>query len=292
MNKIIYIIKEIKNALKSFLIILLFSRLTTFSHKKKANNKKQCVILGNAPSLSHTLTNNKNFIKNKEIFCINNFGASKDFKVIKPKYYILADPVFWSKSSSEKHKKIIKKCFEAMKSAGWEMFLILPVAARKWNYFFELNNFNPKVTIYYVNTTEAFGSKAIRHFFYNLNLAMPTAQNVLVMAIFVSLKMGYKKIYLAGADHSWHENIEIGEDNVLYMKYSLFHGKGKSNFVPFYSDPEETKPYQMHNLFRDIARMFKSYMELEEYSKTLNSKIYNISPKSYIDAFERIKING
>jgi len=291
MDKIIRIVRGPINLLKSAVAVMLFSRLVRSIRTDKKNIKKQCVILGNGPSLNFILTKEKNFLRNKDLLCVNDFAGSSNFKILKPKYYVLADPVFWSKDNSEKHKKRLKQCLDSMKEANWKMTLILPVAARRWNYFLNLPKLNPRISIFYINTTEVYGPKNIRHFFYNLDLAMPSAQNVLVMAVFVAIKLGFDKIYLAGADHSWHENIEISKDNILYMKYSRFHEKGKVKHTLFYEDPGETKPYQMHNLFRDLSRMFKSYIELEEYSKELNTKIYNVSPKSYIDAFERLDIN-
>ncbi|MFA4995832.1 MAG: hypothetical protein WC536_01665 [Patescibacteria group bacterium] len=291
MDKIIRIVRGPINLLKSAVAVILFSRLVRPIRTNKKNTKKQCVILGNGPSLNHVLTKGKKILRNKYLLCVNDFAGSPDFKVLKPRYYVLADPVFWSKDNSEKHKKRLEQCLDSMKTADWKMTLILPVAARKWNYFLNLPELNPRISIFYINTTEVYGSEKLRHFFYNLDLAMPSAQNVLVMSVFVTLKLGFRKIYLAGADHSWHENIEISKDNTLYMKYSRFYEKDKIEHQLFYEDPGETKPYQMYNLFRDLSRMFKSYIELEKYSKELNTKVYNISPKSFIDAFERLDIN-
>ncbi len=46
----------------------------------------------------------------------------------------------------------------------------------------------------------------------------------------------------------------------------------------------------MCNLFRDLSKMFFSYMELERYAQRLGAKIYNATEGSYIDAFERKKL--
>jgi hypothetical protein len=106
----------------------------------------------------------------------------------------------------------------------------------------------------------------------------------------LALNLKYKKIYLLGADHSWHESIYVGDDNILYLKNKRFNDDGAKKLSPFYGDIKETKPYKMGNLLRDLSRMFSAYMELEEYAKSLKAKIYNASAKTYIDAFERYKI--
>jgi len=143
-----------------------------------------------------------------------------------------------------------------------------------------------------VNTTEVYSSIGWNHYFYRKNLAMPRVQNVLTASIFLAMNIGYKKIFVVGADHSWHESIAISDKNILYLKNTRFQDDKEKDFAPFFEDPaNETIPYRMYNLFRDLSKMFLSYMELERYSKSIKAKIYNASDKSYIDAFERKKIS-
>ena len=46
---------------------------------------------------------------------------------------------------------------------------------------------------------------------------MPFSQNVLVAAIYISLNLGYKNIYLLGADHSWAHDVSVNDDNQLCL---------------------------------------------------------------------------
>ena len=51
-----------------------------------------------------------------------------------------------------------------------------------------------------------------------------------------------------------------------------------------------TSKNKIYVLLESMSIAFRSYLEVEDYSKGINKKIYNITEGSYIDAFERMKI--
>ena len=294
MQKIISSMKSIKNLLKSLTAVLLFSNLFAVLGKtEKIRPGVSCVILGNGPSLKDALPKSLHFLKGKKVHCFNDFVASSYFEKIQPSYYTLMDSVFWSKNVSTRFKKMRSGYFETMKNkVDWDMTLFFPVRSKKENYFSSLPRHNSHIKIIYVNTTELYSSDKTNFFFYRHNLAMPPMQNVLAASIFIALGFGFKRIYLLGADHSWHESVSISEKNVLYLKNSRFQDREEKDFAPFFVDPGETTPYKMHNLFRDLSKMFLGYIELERYSRSIGAKIYNATEGSYIDAFTRVKLKG
>lgn len=292
MQRIILPIKRIKNLLKSFTAVLLFSNIFPILGKiEKIKPPRSCVILGNGPSLKTALPESLHFLKGKKVHCFNDFAASAYFTKIRPSYYALMDSVFWSKNVSDKFRKIRSEYFTKMENeVNWDMILFFPVRAKKENFFSSLPKLNSHIKIVYVNTTELYSSEKINFFFYRRNLAMPPMQNVLAASIFIALNLEFRKIYLLGADHSWHESVSISDKNILCLKNNRFQDREEKDFSPFFVDPGETTPYKMHNLFRDLSKMFLSYMELEKYSRSLGARIYNATKGSYIDAFERFKI--
>jgi hypothetical protein len=48
--------------------------------------------------------------------------------------------------------------------------------------------------------------------------------------------------------------------------------------------------FKMHEFLQALAITFEGYFFLEDYARFMRSKIYNASKKSYIDAFERLKV--
>jgi hypothetical protein len=117
---------------------------------------------------------------------------------------------------------------------------------------------------------------------------MPRCVNVLINAIFLAINMGYKEIFLVGADHSWHEDIFVGTDNQVFRKGVYFYSDDNPSFIPAFKGPEENKKFKMHELFRLISLVFEGHQEMAEYAKFSGAKVYNVSKKSYIDAYERV----
>ena len=73
----------------------------------------------------------------------------------------------------------------------------------------------------------------------------------------------------------------------MYTKDSHFY-ENNVKHIPIVSDG--THLSKIHEEFLSLYKAFKWHILLEEYSKYLGAKIYNASTKSYIDAYERIKI--
>ncbi len=116
---------------------------------------------------------------------------------------------------------------------------------------------------------------------------MPPPQNVLIGALMIALNMHYKKVFIIGADHSWHESLRLKENNRMEIEDSHFYDKNENRKLSI-QDAESQREYKLHELFAIWARAFASYWYIEDYARSINAKIYNASVKTYIDAFERI----
>jgi hypothetical protein len=120
---------------------------------------------------------------------------------------------------------------------------------------------------------------------------MPQSQNVLVAAIFLGINMSFKKIYVFGADHSWHEHLHVNEENILCLKHIHFYENEENvSFVPFYKGAHLKETFSVAEIFATWAKVFNGYSALNHYANSRGCKIYNASEVSFIDAFERIKI--
>lgn len=260
-------------------------------NKIQAEETEECIVMGNAPSLNEVLINYPNFFVGKKKICVNQFARSEHFEKIKPEYYLFMDPAFWEKTASQNVKKMVDTlCGILNEKVKWRMKILMPTQAKAWNMFTPLVQINSNIEICYFNITRVSSLEPLKYIFYKNNLAMPHSQNVLVAGIFLALNLGYKRNYILGADHSWHENIYVDDDNNLYCKEPHCYENKKSEYVSFYKDSAETDKFKLHELFAALSRKFEGYILLEDYSKQLGSKVYNASNKSYIDAFERYKI--
>lgn len=249
---------------------------------------KEVIILANGPSLEKNLKEDIDYLKEHDIIMLNFSPNNKYFFEIKPKYLIVADPIFYKKDIREDARNLIDLMVSNLELVMWNMIIYMPYEGRKKHYFSIVKN--PYITIKYYNTIGGLleAHQFLRHF---LNrITMPPPLNVLISCIFIAIKMNYSIIKIIGADHSWFTNIFVGEDNLLYIKDKHYYNlEGKLR--PWYKYSVEEGTYKVHEMLGGFANVFKIYWQLNIYAQKKGIQIYNCTPDSFIDAFERAHLN-
>ena len=253
----------------------------------------ECLILGNGPSLNEAIKELPALRKGRDVFCVNYFAMTDYYVDIKPSHYVLLDSAFWLEDVTDETSRKRDELFAQIeKVTDWPLVLFVPHAAKASRTWMQRNGFNnSNVTICYFNHTPIDSTEIytyFRYFLYKYNFGMTPANNVLVAAIFLAINLGYKQIFLFGADHSWHEEISVGFDNILRIKQEHFYDQREAH-VPVYK-AGHGEPSRIYEFFECLFYAFKGYILLEEYAIQRGAKIYNASSKSYIDAFERIAV--
>lgn len=217
--------------------------------------------------------------------CINLFSLSAEYTQHQPLYYVIVDPYFWQSNDAN-----IRNAIEALRNkTDWNMHLMIPHAAKKFPQISAFEN-HPFIKLHYFNYVVYKGFPRMGHFFFRHNKAMIQSSNVLVTALFLSINLGYKHVELFGADHSWHEQIAVDQDNNLFVKDLHFYDdETEVKSVPF-TALHLPDPLKMDETFDLWARVFYSYRLIRNYAESRGCKIFNASEKSYIDAFDRIRI--
>lgn len=268
-------------------IILLSKWFVKLKGQRPENN--ECVILGNGPCLTKDLETNLGFINERVKFCVNLFAFSKEFEVIKPEYYVLAAPEFWLPHATEFHKaQRTKLATEISARTRWQMKLFIPFAAKGSELCNKLNT-NKNIELIHFNNTPVEGFSGIISPLFKANLGMPRPHNVLIPTIFLALNVGFKKIMIFGADHSWHEEIKIDAANNITVNHEHFYEKQEVRMPMYKLDGQQ---YFLYDVFRKLHYAFKGYFILRNYAAYMNSEILNTSSKSYIDAFKRVNIGN
>lgn len=270
---------QLEQTLLSLVKIPLFSRRADRLPEAK---ESELVILANGPSLSSTVTANRDFLKGKELMAVNLFATSPLYTELRPELYIIADPLFWL--VDEKREAVFGSL--AAKT-DWELDLFVPARAlsdSKWRPMVEKNR-NIKVHIY--NTTPVEGFRSFQRQIYRKGLGMPRPHNVLIPAISTALRMDFKKIYLAGADHSWLPEITVTDDNEVLMHQKHFYDRDSSKADTV--KKENLDSARLHTILYHMHVAFKAYFVLRDYAEWMGKEIINITPGSYIDAFKREK---
>ncbi len=273
------------NTVLSVLKILVQSKLV---RKLPSAIGNKCIVLANGPSLKQSLEKHPDFFKQNSLICVNTFAITNEFSQLKPLYYVMLDSFMWTSKDNAFVNTFI--CLE--EKTTWELYLMVPQYALKYPLFAELQKKNSNIKITSFNYTVFKGFPNIAHWFYKKNLAMPQSWNVSITALFLGVNMGYEEVYLVGADHTWHENLHMSEDNILHTKVSHFYENEKEiKHVPFYIGGDPANGTQKAHDFFDIwSRTFYAYWLLNNYALKRNCNIFNASEVSFIDAFKRVKL--
>ncbi|MFT3928214.1 MAG: hypothetical protein QM778_37140 [Myxococcales bacterium] len=274
-----------------------------------------CVVMGNGPSLATDLQVQGDAISRCAKVCVNNFARSEWFEKLRPEYYVLADTNYFSPKvqrimadiaagRTEAYparaidyysyvREINESTFTSLiDKTAWPLALFLPLqgllnADLSW-----IPKKNPNIRIVpYSMTPVSNGPDWLRHALYERSLAMPRAETVLVPAIFLALHLGHKPIYVLGADHSWHENIIVGADNVLSIRDPHFYdGESEPRTFPCVKDHVTGQTYRLSEQWRSLANAFESHEALDAYARSQGARVYNACARSFLDMYERAKV--
>lgn len=254
-----------------------------------SRDSKVCFVLGNGPSLKADLSGGLGIFGMGDTFCVNDFVKSDLYEAIRPKYYVIADPWNWLPPKSERSALIRSEFFDLiLNKTTWPLTLFVPFEAR--SFLESIFSGSLHVHLSFYNTTSMDGEKIVANLFYDLGMAMPPCQNVLIGALYLSLRLGYKKIILLGADHSWHETLALDDANRVCMRPLYFNAQDAA-LKPWFKDFVSGEVWTMGELFHALGTMFEGYWKIEEYAEHLGAQVYNASSVTYIDAFKRKSVS-
>lgn len=236
------------------------------------------VILANGPSLNDTMARHTDILKNSVTMAVN-FAANTDmFFDLRPRYYVMVDPVFFGDDSVAN----ITRLRQNLAAVSWPMTIFVP---RRFIKAVPASIIaNPNISTAGLNTVGIEGWQWLKNFAYSSRLGMPRPRNVLIPAIMAAIAMGYKEIYLTGADHSWMKTISVDDNNNVVSVQPHFY---KDNEAELRRVDTTYRGLRLHDVVESFAIAFRSYHTLARFAARQGISIYNSTPGSFIDAFER-----
>ena len=240
----------------------------------KENHGCDCVILGNGPSLKEVLDKDLDKLKKNKMVAVNMFCSSNEFRLLKPEYYVIADPLYFNNEENERIVMQRKSLVENLNKIDWNMTLFLPSINRKSNTIQKISNKNINIVFY--NLTPLSGFDKIQYWLFTNNLGMPAAKNVLCASIFIMANLNFKNIYLLGADHSWINGVKVNDKNELVRIDEHF-----------YDTSEYVFPYSIYVFMKGFTECMQTHERLAKYTKHLDVNVWNATKGSYIDAYPR-----
>lgn len=235
---------------------------------------KRLIILGNGPSLRRNIDEDMQILTSTDCMAVNFAANAPEFALLKPRYYLMADPHFFSRPITDPN---VESLIKNISAADWDMTLLLPAGCK-------LEIDRPNITTEHFNPTGVEGFEWFAHRAYRAGLGMPRPRNVLIPAIMAGIALGYKQINLLGADHSWLTTLSVDNDNTVVTVQPHFYkdnNEEKQRVKSVYAD------VRLHDILLSFHLAFKSYHAIARYAARRGVEIINSTDNSFIDAFKR-----
>lgn len=260
-------------------------KIATQAHKvtikSMARNDERLIIMGNGPSLADNISNDLELLRDAKTLAVNFAANADEFTLLKPDFYLLADPHFFNGHKTDPNVEKLSNNFN--EKVTWEMKLYIPARYSKDC----LGISNPHIQVETFNFIGIEGFKWFTSATYSAGLGMPRPRNVLIPAIMLGILMGFKNIYIIGADHSWIRTLDVNEHNEVVTVQPHFYEDNndeRSRVTSVY------KNVRLHEILLSFHIAFKAYHQIASYAKQRGVNIYNSTPGSFIDAFPRRKL--
>lgn len=255
----------------------------------KEPNGKTILVLGNGPSAALLKEKNELIGGAIDMVCVNDFATSSLYTLYRPNKYLIWDPAYWTpleKTNKIDYENRIKTLSCLVNNTTWHLYFYCPIEAVRSGSLDILAD-NPLISIIPINRCEL--SLTDRPYYYKAlekNYGSPSV-NVLTIAIWLSINLGYSRALLIGAENSWTKDIVVNENNEVCTVREHFYGE-KTFEVWKKSD---TTSYRLHEILSDLSKLFLNYQLLRKYAEKKSVIIYNCTPDSFIDAFLRKSID-
>ena len=245
---------------------------------------EELLVLANGPSLNGMLDEHRAFVEGKTLLAVNFFVTSPRYEELRPELYLIADPLFWI--VPEKREQLFGGLRE---KTDWPLTLFVPVRARRCREWRRLLEGNAHIRVCLYNTTPVEGFQWFCNLAFRRGWGVPRPHNVLIPSIAMGLRLPFRTVYLAGADHSWLPEITVTDDNTVLMHQKHFYDRGRSRADTV--KQENLHSARLHTILYHMYVAFKSYFVLDAYARSRGKEVVNVTPGSYIDAFRRVKID-
>lgn len=239
------------------------------------------IILGNGPSLKNTIEEYPHVLGEHPLTAVNFAANTPEFRRLTPRYYVLVDPAFFGTNPPENVKTLWRNLSSEI---TWKMTLFVPVSAARVippevRRQVEVRTFNP---------VGVEGFEWLRHKAYASGAGMPRPRNVLIPSIMIGMALGYKRIFIVGADHSWTRTLEVNERNEVVSIQPHFYADDKKELDRVAAIYRNVK---LHEIMYSFHVAFKAYFDIVRYARKKGVEIYNATPVSFIDAFDRLPLS-
>ena len=282
------IIKLFQTVVSVFLVLVYNHKGAARSVRrvKQNRNGRPVTILANGPSAREIISNRTDLIEGTDLLTLNDFGNTKEFFVLKPKYYILLDPAYFDYSfrnpgldeKNEDNSRVREKLLMSnFSKVDWEMTLFIP-SLYKSSEVKKLFGENPYIRVVPYYATRVVGFDGFQNCMYKLAQGVPSSRNVIIPAMLLMMLIGYKTVYLYGCELSWTKTMDVDiENGMLYFNDRHYYSKDEIRYFG--------KGAYLWWL-EVIAEDLRATEQIAKFATRRNVRVINRTKGSFIDAFD------
>lgn len=227
-------------------------------------------VLMNGPSLNQTL----HYVSDMpgKIMMVNHaLSHLNDMGTIRPNYYCAVDPAFL-----DLKRESVATLYKNLQTYGEKLhFFSVDMILNN----LKLDNANIIFHRIYSNPCPEYRGKREKYLLRN-NMGSFYFQGVIIAALYVALQLGFKSIYLHGADQDTLKILSVNNKNQLIYQIENM----------YYYQVNRVTHIDQGNLrdeFFNEYRLFRELYNIQKYANDLDAKIINMSQESWIDCFEK-----
>ena len=244
------------------------------------------VILGNGPSLAGDLPRliERREYETEDFLAVNFFAEDERFEVVKPKYYVLSDPMFFRDSACRNRVRALYATLA--RKVAWPMNLYVQYYNPEgFDYRAALPNSNIRIVRFHTQMYRGF--RSLEFWLFRRGLGSANFGTVVQVGEYVALLLGYKRIELYGVDHTLLDGLCVDDGNRLCrIDRHYYDGAEAAVPQPIYKKVPHV-PYTMAEYLAEVAELFRGHEVLRDYAAALGARIVNRTRGSMIDAYER-----
>ena len=146
---------------------------------------------------------------------------------------------------------------------------------------------NDKLKLIPIHTIAAPESIKASYYLHKLGWLGANYGSVLHHAIYVGILMGYEKMEVYGADHTFFDGLCVDDNNRVCRKITHFYDQSSEIKPIYHTYTGEVKPYKMSYFVSEYEKVFLGHDILRYIADKENVRIINKTPISLIDSYER-----
>lgn len=282
-------IKEIYQAVDAIQYLVFHENLRNpFSGLLTENDKKRTLLLlANGPSLKSALsefTANDSIYQNCDFFALNDFANSDEYTLLKPKHYVMSDPLFFVDTI---YKERGHKVYDSLANkTTWKLNLFIPMYYKDSSFINTIKT-NKNIHLVYFHSKHYAGNKKFIFWLYSKGLGNGEYGTVALNALYAALAMGYKLIKLYGVDHTFFGSLAVDANNRLCHKEEHFY-ESSTIYKPMRCHyPNYPDYFTMSMFLEEKMGIFKGHDIMAEWAQKIRARVINCTECSLIDSYER-----